>query len=308
LRTAFFNDLKDIFRKDKRIMLLTGDLGYKLFDEFKDIDASRFINVGVAETNMIGIATGLASCGMKVYCYSIAPFLVMRTFEQIRNDIDWHLLDVKLVGVGGGLAYGLEGISHQGLEDIAILMTLPNFTIIIPTDPIEAGAFAQLSYEHNGPMYIRLCHTNEPPVHRSLPNIKIGKPIVLDKGERAVIFATGRMVYEALLANNALRNSSLKCTLIEVHTLKPVDKRYIASILNNHSLAITVEEHIIEGGLGSIVGEIIAENNINCHLIRLGVDRKSRFVGPADYLRHKYGLTANNIENIVRRELSDGAK
>lgn len=303
MRSAFFKELETIYEKDERIIVLTGDLGFKLFDNYRRIDKKRFYDVGVAEANMIGLAAGLALCGFKVFCYSIVPFLIMRAFEQIRNDVDWHNLDVKLVGVGGGISYGLEGISHHGLEDIAIMRVLPNMTIVVPADPLEAAVFARLSCQNDGPMYIRLCHTNDPRVHKSTPEIIIGEPLLHAEGKEAMIIATGRMVHTAIQAKELLKEDGIDCGMTEMHTLKPIDKKRLIEILESKRLLVTVEEHSLEGGLGSIIAEIIAERSLGCRLIRLGVDRKFRYIGPADHLRVKYGLSAGNIANIIRGEL-----
>jgi transketolase len=306
MRNHFFRELLEIYKKDSNIVVLTGDLGFKLFDGFREYDDKRFYDVGVAEANMVSLAAGLSLCGMKVYCYSIIPFLIMRTFEQIRNDVAYHELDVKLVGVGGGLAYGLEGISHHAIEDIALMRTIPNMTIVSPSDQLEAGLFAQLSYENEGPMFIRLCHTNEPVVHEAIPQIEIGKPLRLQEGGDAVIFATGRTVHPAVEASRLLKEEGISTALVEMHTIQPLEKGAVLDVLEKHKLAITVEEHSLTGGLGTIIAELIADNGIEMKLKRMGIDRTCRYTGTADHLREKYGLTAANIANTVRSELNSG--
>lgn len=306
MRTTFFQELLNLYKADKDIVVLTGDLGFKLFDGFRDADAERFYDVGVAEANMIGLAAGLSLCGLKVYCYSIIPFLIMRTYEQIRNDVAYHDLDVKLVGVGGGLSYGLEGISHHGLEDIALMRTLPNMTIVVPSDPTEAGIFAELSYKHKGPMFIRLCHTNEPRVHESKPEIEIGKPLLLSEGKDVAIFATGRMVYVAVEAAHILEDEGIRPTLVEVHTIQPLDKTLILDILVTHNLVLTIEEHSLTGGLGTVLAEIIAENGFAGRYKKMGIDRTCRYTGDADHLRKRYGLTPVDLADFVRSELTHG--
>lgn len=304
MRAAFFDSLLSIFREQKEVVVLTGDLGYKLFDPFKDADPSRFYNVGVAEANMIGIAAGLALCGKKVYCYSIAPFLVMRPFEQIRIDVAYHNLDVKLVGVGGGFAYGLEGTTHHALEDIELMRVLPNMTVAVPADPIEAGCFARLSCLHSGPMYIRLGHTNEPRIHDGEPAIEIGKAMVLAEGRDAAVFATGRMVKAASQAINILEREGLSISLINMHTIKPMDRGAVIEQCDMHEAVFTVEEHGLEGGLGTAIAEVVAETSYSGIFRRIGIDRKKKYIGHADYLREQHGLSAEGIAETIRKTLS----
>ena len=146
MRATFFNSLHELYKKQDDIFVLTADLGFKLFDKMKGACPNRFYDIGVAEANTVSIAAGLALCGKNVYCYSIAPFLVMRAYEQIRIDVDYHSLNVKLVAVGGGFTYGLEGITHFGLEDLALMKSLQNTAVVVPADPVEASILAKLSY------------------------------------------------------------------------------------------------------------------------------------------------------------------
>ncbi|NPV60808.1 MAG: hypothetical protein HPY75_14255 [Actinobacteria bacterium] len=310
MRTSFFSALELLYAQDRDVVVMTADLGYKLFDPFKEIDAERFYNMGVAEANMIGVAAGLALCGKKVYCYSICPFLVMRPFEQIRIDVAYHDLDVKLVAVGGGLAYGLEGITHHGLEDIALMRSLPNMTVVVPADPKEAASFARLSYNHRGPMYVRLCHTNEPSIHEDEPEIKIGKATVLLEGTDVALLAVGRMVYSAMQAASILGSNGITASVINMHTIKPLDMDTIEKCCAGHDAIFTIEEHSIVGGLGSAVAEVISERGYQGIFKRFGVDRTRKYVGCADYLREKHGLNpeaiAENIKAILRERRQDG--
>lgn len=304
MRATFFNALKTYFAQDMRMVVLTADLGYNLFDPFREMDAERFYNMGVAEANMIGVAAGLSLCGKKVYCYSICPFLIMRPFEQIRIDVDYHHLDVKLVAVGGGLAYGLEGLTHHGLEDIALMRTLPNMSIVIPADPAEAACFARLSYKYPGPMYIRLCHTNEPAIHQDEPEIELGKAIVLEDGGDAAVIATGRMVYTALQAGKLLGGKGISASIVNMHTIKPLDTDFIRRCCAVHKAIFTVEEHGLVGGLGSAVAEVIAEECYQGVFRRFGIDRSKRYIGRADYLRERHGLSPETLAESIEAALT----
>ncbi len=303
MRTAFFKRLESIYADNGDVVVLTGDLGYKLFDRFRALDPKRFYDVGVAESNMIGIASGLALSGKKPYCYSIIPFLVMRPFEQIRIDVAYHDLDVRLVGAGGGFAYGLEGITHHGLEDIALMRTLPNMTIVAPADRYEAERFAELSADHRGPMYIRLGHTNEPTVHDSVPEIEIGKISVLRKGEDVALLSYGRTVSTALQAMDLLSDEGISPTLANVHTIKPLDVEAMAELFKTNNLILVVEEHQYEGGLGSAIAELAAEMDYTGKVRRLGIDRTKAYVGRAEYQRERHGLTPELVAEKVKKEM-----
>ncbi|MEW6409357.1 MAG: transketolase C-terminal domain-containing protein, partial [Nitrospirota bacterium] len=242
------------------MFVLTADLGYKLFDNIRADCPDRFYDIGVAEANMIGIAAGLSSCGKNVYCYSIAPFLVMRAFEQVRIDVAYHGLNVKLVGVGGGFTYGLEGITHFGLEDLALMRSLPNMTVVVPADPFEAQRLAAVSVRYQGPMYIRLGKTGEPCVYDAEPDFEIGEATILKDGKDLAIFAIGNMVYTGKQLLGLLTRKGISATLINMHTLKPLDITAVNQIAEVHDIILSLEEHNIHGGLGSAVAEVLAEN------------------------------------------------
>ena len=301
MRAAFFTALEDLYQNDKDIFVLTADLGYKLFDNFKLKCPERFYDIGVAEANMIGVAAGLALSGKNVYCYSIIPFLVMRAYEQIRIDISYHNLNVKLIGVGGGFTYGLEGITHFGLEDFALMRSLSNMSIVVPADPLEAQVLARISCEYPGPLYIRLGRTGEPSIHDKMPKFIIGKAMLLKEGKKIALFAIGNMVYIGKQLVDFLGKKGLNPTLINMHTLKPLDVETILQITSTHEALFTLEEHNIHGGLGSAIAEVLAENGCRCHFKRFGIPEKlGNYIGNADYLRLKYGLTPEKIyENIL---------
>lgn len=305
MRAAFFNTLEGIYQNDKNVFVLTADLGYKLFDNFKLKCPKRFYDIGVAEANMIGVASGLALSGKNVYCYSIIPFLVMRAYEQIRIDIAYHNLNVKLIGVGGGFTYGLEGITHFGLEDFALMRSLPNMSIVVPADPLESQILANISSEYSGPLYIRLGRTGEPLIHDKSPNFTIGKAMLMKEGKRIALFAIGNMVYIGKQVADFLGKKGLSPTLINMHTLKPLDVETILQITSTHEAIFTLEEHNLHGGLGSAIAEVLAENRCQCHFKRFGIPEKlENYIGNADYLRMKYGLTPENIYEKILDEIN----
>ena len=302
MRATFFSTIEKYYKKDKKVFVLTADLGFKLFDKIKSVSSKRFYNVGIAEANMVGLASGIALSGGKVYCYSIIPFLIMRAYEQIRVDIDYHDLDVKLVGMGSGFSYGLEGITHFGLEDIALMRSLKNMAVTVPADMHEAAAFAEISYKHKGPMFIRIGRTNAPFVYSKRPKIKLGKAVILKEGKHVAIFATGDMVYNSLQSADILKKRGIEASVINVHTIKPLDKKAIKYAAERHEAIFSVEEHNITGGLGSAVAEVMAEEGMNCLFRRIAIPEKLKNVmGKADYLRKAYGLHPEGIADTIMK-------
>jgi len=303
VRAAFFESLEELYQKNSDIFVLTADLGYRLFDNFKMKCEERFYDVGVAEANMIGIASGLALTGKNVYCYSIIPFLIMRAFEQIRIDIAYHNLNVKLVGVGGGFTYGREGFTHFGLEDFALVRPLPNVAVVVPADPFEARCLAKISYEYKGPMYIRLGKTGEPAIHNWTPDFQIGKPLVIKEGKDIALFAIGSMVSVGKEVAGLLGEMGINPTVINMHTLKPFDKATVNQIASTHKALFSLEEHYTDGGLGTALAEVLLENRYSGLFKRFGIDRLDKHIGSSDYLRAKYGLTAGEISKKILKEL-----
>ena len=189
MRTTFINELIKLAEKDEKIILLAGDLGFSVFEKFREKFPERYYNMGIAEQNMVGVAAGMAMRGKKPYVYSIVPFVVMRPFEQVRVDVCYHELDIKLVGVGGGFAYGPLGATHHSIEDISIMRTLPNMQVISPGDPYEAKNAIIKSYSNNKPTYIRLSKNNEPLLHKNISDesFQIGRAICMKKGKKIAI-------------------------------------------------------------------------------------------------------------------------
>ncbi len=306
MRARFVKTLEELAQKNEDIFVLTADLGYKLFDNIKSKCPDRFYDVGIAEANMISIASGLSLCGKNVYCYSIVPFLVMRAFEQIRIDVAYHNLNVKLVGVGGGFTYGFEGITHFGLEDLALMRSLPNMSVVVPADPFEAQRLARISYEHQGPIYIRLGRTGEPYIHDNEPDFKIGKAILLNEGKDIAIFAIGNMVYVGKQVVSKFAEKGINATLVNMHTLKPLDVEIINQVASIHDSIFTLEEHNINGGLGSALAEVLAENEYSGIFKRIGIDKETRnYIGNAEYLREKCGLTSEKVYEKILAEIKE---
>ncbi len=303
MRKVFFENLKEVASKDKNIFLLSADLGATFFSDFKSIDPQRFINVGAAEQNMIGVGAGLSMLGKNVYCYSIIPFLIMRTFEQIRIDLCYNNLSVKLLGSGGGLVYGFEGITHHAIEDIAIMRSLPNMTVVAPGDAKEAECLAKESVNHKGPLYIRFGRDIDPVIHNGKLNFKIGKGIVIKHGKDVCLIAAGTMLYMAKLVSEDLQKNGIDVGLISMHTIKPLDKELIQECAKRYKAIFTLEDHNIIGGLGSAVSEVLAETEYKGAFKRIGIpDRYSSDVGRPDYLLEKFGLDLQSIVSNILKE------
>ena len=304
MRTAFINTLIKLAKKDKRIFLLTGDLGFSVLEGFRDEFPDRFINMGVAEANMIGVAAGLALSGKVVFVYSIAPFVTLRCLEQIRNDVCYQKLQVRIIGVGAGLSYGTSGATHYSLEDIAVMRAISNLSVVCPGDPLEAEMALKESLSYAGPLYIRLGKGNDPLVHRKLKGFKIGKAISLRRGKDITIISTGNMLSNAKQAASLLKQQGVDVRLISMHTVKPIDKKAIIDIVKKTKAIFTVEEHNLIGGLGSAVAEVLAEQPVKVYFKRIAVLETSfKAIGSQDYLRGKFGLDANGIFTTILKDI-----
>ncbi|HSX40817.1 MAG TPA: transketolase C-terminal domain-containing protein [Candidatus Saccharimonadales bacterium] len=302
MRIAFVKTLTEAAKNNKNIMLITGDLGYSVFEEFIKKFPKQFINAGVAEQNMTGLAAGLAMEGKIPFIYSIVPFVTMRNFEQIRNDICYQNLNVKIVGVGAGFSYGPYGHTHHGLEDIGILRTLPGLTIFSPGDPIETSFVVKESLKIKTPVYIRLGRAGEPAVHGNNSQFKKGSGFVITKGKDITLIATGTMLYTGAEVAKILSQKGISVRLVSMHTIKPIDEKIILESAKKTKAIFTLEEHSIIGGLGSTVAEILAEHKIGISFKRLGVpDHFSKVIGNQEYMRKANGLTqAQLLKTILK--------
>jgi len=302
MRLAFTDTLIKLAKKDERIFLLTGDLGYAVLEGFIEKYPKRFFNMGVAEQNMVGVAAGLALSGKIPYVFSIATFPVMRALEQIRNDVCYQNLNVKIIGVGSGLTYSLYGATHQSVDDINMMRGLPNMTIISPGDPLEVKAAVEFSYKHQGPTYIRIAAKGEPNIHTKNFKFEIGKGIIINKGKDVTLMVTGNMLANANLAVQELEKKGISVRLISMPFIKPIDKKVILEAAKETKAIFTFEEHSIIGGLGSAVAEILAESNISVLFKRIGLpDVYPSEIGNWDYLRDVYGFSPNKlVESILK--------
>lgn len=306
MRNTFINEIKKIASYNKNIMLLTADLGFSVVDKFAENFPDRYINCGISEQNMASVAAGLALCNKQVFIYSIANFPTLRCLEQIRNDIAYHNLNVNIIAVGGGLSYGALGITHHGTEDIAVMRAIPNMKVFAPCDPISAKAIAKQVCEMSGPSYIRLERGKEPNIFEDNEFFKVGEIKEIKRGKNIAIIAMGSIAKEAIAASFDLYDENhIDISVYISCYIKPIDKNKIIEIARKHKYIITVEEHVINGGLGSVISEILAEINTESKLIRLGLnDEFSSIVGNQEFLREQYGMDSSNIKNKVKELLN----
>ena len=291
LRTAFIDTLRELARIDDRIFLLTADMGYSVFETFRDEFPDRFLNTGIAEQNTIGIAAGLASRGKIVFVYSIIPFVTMRCFEQVRLDLAYNFMNVKLVGVGAGLTYGPLGSSHHALEDIAIMRSLPDMTVLCPGDPIETRELIKRSYEYEGPVYIRLGKNGEPKIRPDETRIEIGKSITVLEGNDLALITTSNMLETGKKWVEEWKQDGVNVSLISMPSLKPFDSSTVKNLIDKEIPIITLEEHSVIGGLGSIISQVIATTGKPVKFQQIGInDKFSHVIGGHEFQRKKFML------------------
>ena len=306
MRATFNKALLELAKKNNRIYLVLADIGYGEIEPFAKNFPDRYYNVGVAEQNMTGVACGVAMEGNIAVTYSIANFPTLRCLEQIRNDVCYHNANVKIVIIGGGTAYGPLGVSHHSTEDLAILRALPNLVVIAPSDCIEAEAAAKAMIEYNGPVYYRCGYKNEKDIHSGPIDFKIGKAIQVTEGNDAAVIYTGTIGYNAMLAVRELEMKGICCRLISMHTVKPIDRDIIVKAAKETGHMLTIEEHNINGGLGSAVAEVLADSgNLNLKFKRIAFpDINISKVGSQVWLREQYGMSADaiayEIENLIK--------
>ena len=301
MRSAFIRTLLELAETNDRIFLVVGDVGFSVVEPFAERFPKRFLNVGVAEQNMTGVAAGLALCGKVVFTYSIANFPTLRCVEQIRNDVCYHNANVKIVSVGCGLAYGALGVTHHATEDLAIIRVLPNTTVVAPGDPVEAAAATRAVAERPGPCYLRLGRSGEPLVHGPRVEFRIGRAITVRDGDDLCLIATGTMLATAVRVAEQLEREGVRSRVLSMHTVKPLDTAAVLQAARETSAIVTLEEHSIVGGLGSAVAEVLAETNeARGRFKRLGLPPAfTARVGGHEYLKAAYGLSVEGVVGSI---------
>lgn len=284
---------------DERVVVLDADLSKSTKTEmFKKAYPDRFINCGIAEANMMCVAAGLAASGKIAFASTFAMFAAGRAYEQIRNSIGYTKLNVKIGATHAGISVGEDGASHQCLEDLALMRTIPGMVVINPADDIEAQLAVKAAIEHNGPVYMRFGRLAVEDVNGADYKFELGKGVELKDGSDVSIIATGLMVQEALKAAEDLEKEGISARVINIHTIKPIDKGIITKAAKETGAIVTAEEHYIMGGLGSAVAEVVCEN-APCPVKIIGTDRYGKSGVPSQ-LFEEYGLTAQNIKDKVK--------
>ena len=305
MRDKFVATLRELAIRDPRVVLLTGDLGFGVLTDYQKEFPRQYINVGVAEQNLAGLATGLALSGHTVFTYSIANFPTLRCLEQVRNDICYHRAPVKIVAIGGGFSYGALGISHHATEDLAIMRSLPEMTVFCPGDLREAVEVTIAAYERDGPCYLRLDKSYAATDDAAEQEFTVGRMRRMRPGDEVVILGTGGVLNEALVAARELERDGIRCGVFSVHTIKPLDVTGIVEAGRQASLVVTLEEHTLFGGLGSAVLEAFCESGTWPRaMLRVGLRAGfSSLVGDQNYLRRQYGLDAASLTGQIRQAL-----
>jgi transketolase len=303
VRYAFAEALNSLAAEDERIVLLTGDLGFTVLESFAERFPDRFYNVGVAEQNMVGLATGLADAGFVPFVYSIATFLSMRPYEFIRNGPLLHQLPTRLVGAGGGFDYGHNGVTHYALEDVALMRAQPAMTVVVPADPRQVFGAIEATSEWGGPIYFRLGKQDG-----SVPGLDgrfaLGRAELIGSGTDVAIIALGPAANEAVEAASLLEAQAVSSTVAVVSSFNPSPDAAIVELLDSVPVAVTVEAHYLTGGLGSYVCEVVAESGVRCRVVRSAVRRIPRGeAGARRFLHGLHGISAEAVARVAAEEL-----
>ncbi|MGG7178785.1 transketolase family protein [Clostridium paraputrificum] len=300
-REAYGNTLAKLAEVNKNIIVLDADLSKSTKTcDVKNSSPESFYNMGIAEANMVGVAAGLASCGKTVFASSFAMFLAGRAFEQIRNSIAYTKLNVKLCATHSGISVGEDGASHQAIEDIALMRSIPNMTVLSPCDSIETEECIKAAANYNGPCYVRLGRLAVDTVNTS-DNYKfeLGKGVTLREGNDCTIITTGSMVQLSLEASDKLRLEGINARVINLHTIKPIDKDIIIKAAKETGKIVTAEEHSIIGGLGSAISEVVCES-YPVPVKKVGIKDVFGQSGKPDELFEKYNLTSDEIIRVIK--------
>ena len=299
IRDAFFNEVYAIASKDPNVIFLTADMGAFSLNAFKKNLSSQYINVGVAEQNLVSIAAGLALGGKKVFIYSIAPFVTQRCYEQIKIDLSCMRLPVTIIGSGPGITYSSDGPTHHAIQDIAIMRALPEMTILNPSDPATATAAARISYKNDGPVYVRIDKGKLPLLYESEEDFSDGLAL-LKKGRDLMIITTGVMVHKAFKVIDELAKNSIDAGIIDLYRIKPINEELLLTFIEQSNRVVTLEEHSIIGGIGSAISEILVDKGKTLPMKRIAIaDKNCVGYGDREWMHSFYGLDIQNIYKTI---------
>jgi len=301
MRATFGLIAMELVKKHPNLIITTSDVSTSAgLDRYKKKYPDKYIDVGIAEQNLIGVSAGLSSEGFKVISTTFAPFQTLRCCEQIKVNLGYMKHKICMVGLASGLVLGNLGFTHCSIEDIGILRSIPNISIVVPSDPFELFKTLDQAIEHKNSVYIRLtAGSNSKIINDKEYEFEIGKAVEIKSGEDVSIIGCGNILWNCLEAATALKEKNIKCSVVNMHTVKPIDKEKVIELAKKHKLIVTVEEHNIIGGLGSAVAEVLAEDKNNCKLVRIGAKDFYSPGGSYDYLKDIYGLSVEKIIQTV---------
>lgn len=295
MRSTYLNVLYDLAQKDKNVVSLVADNGMIVYDKFKQDFPERYFNFGIGEANMVAAAAGMASCGLIPYCYTIGAFLAYRSYEFIRDDVCFQNQNVKIIGIGTGVTYSTLGPSHHSTEDIGLLRSIPNLTVLSPASRMETQWAVKESYKIIGPVYIRLGNNSEE-YYQGCTDFELGVPSVVQDGNDITIVTTGALLAEVMKAAELLLNKNINARVVSMHTLKPLDKKRVCEALTKNKRLVVAEEHNVIGGLYSAVSEVLLEYGIALPVMRIGLqDSFAKGYGSVEEVRAANALGADDI-------------
>lgn len=302
MRNAFADEVTQLAQVDPRVVLLSGDIGNRLFDRLRAAKPEQFINCGIAEQNMMGVAAGMGLSGLRPIVYTITPFTTVRCLEQIKIDVGYHNSPVVIVGTGAGLSYASLGPTHHSLEDFAIFRAIPNLQVLAPWDAKSLRACLRMAVDSSNPTYIRIGKKGEADLSGDLSIPTIGKGLCLQSGSQVCILATGTVSSEAALAVNTLAKKGISAELVLIHTIKPFSESVINDLLDRFDALVTVEEHSKVGGFGESILSLIARRGLQKKIEVLGTsDEFMPIVGSQEYAREYFDIDAASIVRAALR-------
>ncbi|HLH26556.1 MAG TPA: transketolase C-terminal domain-containing protein [Chloroflexota bacterium] len=305
MRSTFVRTLCELADRDPRVVFLTGDLGYTVVEPFAERHPDRFFNVGVAEQNMVGLATGLAESGFIPFVYSIATFACLRPYEFIRNGPVLHHLPVRIVGVGGGFEYGPAGPTHHAVEDVGVMRLQPGLAVVCPADYQQAAAALRATWDLPGPVYYRLGKDERSTVPGLDGRFMLGRAEQVREGDDLVVLAMGALAGDAVAAADALREQGVSAAVVVVASLSPPPVEDLVALLSRYRLAVTAEAHYVIGGLGSLVSEVVAERALPCRVVRCGLRTALDLPGGGEqYLARAHGISCETLVQMALGELA----
>ncbi len=305
MRNAFANELTKLAQENNEIVLLSGDIGNRMFDEFKNIAPNRFYNCGIAESNMMSMAAGMALSGLKPFVYTITPFTTIRCLEQIKVGVSYHDAPVTIVGTGSGLSYAELGPTHHSLEDIAVIRSIPGIRVLAPSDRNELVSQLRESVQYPAPTYMRIGKKGEPSLFNQKDHVLgIGKGNTIKEGNEILILGIGPIINEALHAAQQLEGEGYRISVASMGSVRPLDQGFLRKMVNrNFKNWITIEEHGLNGGFGSTILEWLLENNLleSINFNRIGI--KNEFIhelGNQNFVRNKLKIDNEGIKNFIK--------